>query len=95
MLGFEVSLNWLTGKRPLLGELFGVLEVAERAVEELDGIISWLTYYSYLKVGGGDFGSLINEAVGLVKSELESFLASRVSKRYRVVLNLLAGGVTE
>ncbi|ACB07462.1 AAA family ATPase [Candidatus Korarchaeum cryptofilum] len=194
VLGFEVSLNWLPGKRPLLGELFDVLDEVgertgekviivsdefqrsrgpigaslhgaivhsydfhrdlsfvltgsemgvlygilgdpenplygraylevrtrklsreesldflnrgfeeagvkgsevERAVEELDGIIGWLTYYGYLKVRGGDFDSLINEALELAKSEIESFLASRVSKRYRVVLKLLAEGLTE
>jgi hypothetical protein len=26
VLGFEVSVNWLPEKRPLLGELFGVLD---------------------------------------------------------------------
>jgi AAA+ ATPase superfamily predicted ATPase len=68
----------------------------ERAVEELDGIIGWLTYYGYLKVSGrGDFDSVMNEAVELAKRELESFLARRVSRRYRVVLKLLAEGVTE
>lgn len=68
----------------------------EKVVEELDGIIGWLTYYGYLKVSGkGDFQNILNEAVELAKSELESFLKTRVSKRYRVVLKLLAEGVRE
>jgi DNA-binding HxlR family transcriptional regulator len=37
----------------------------------------------------------MNEAVELAKSELESFLARRVSRRYRAVLKLLSEGVTE
>jgi len=68
----------------------------EKAVEELDGIIGWLTYYGYLKVSGrGNFESVVNEAIELAKNELESFLASRVSRRYRVIMKLLAEDVRE
>jgi AAA+ ATPase superfamily predicted ATPase len=68
----------------------------ERAVEELDGIIGWLAYYGYLRVGGrGDLERVVEEAVELARSELESFLATRVSRRYRLVLKLLAQGVRE
>lgn len=68
----------------------------ERAVEELDGIIGWLTYYGYLRAGGrGDLERVVEEAVELARSELENFLATRVSRRYRLVLKLLAQGVRE
>jgi len=65
-------------------------------VEELDGIIGWLTYYGYLKVSGrGDLEEIKREAVGLAKTELENFLKGRVSSRYRLVLKLLTEGVKE
>jgi len=68
----------------------------EEAVRELDGIIGWLTYYGYLRsrsIGGVE--QVVREAVALAKKELESFLATRVSSRYRAVLKLLAQGVKE
>jgi len=55
-----------------------------------------LTYYGYLRSRGlGDLEYIVREAVVLAKKELESFLATRVSNRYRVVLKLLAKGVKE
>jgi hypothetical protein len=75
VLGFEVSLNWLTGKRPLLGELFGVLEVGERAVEELaaemrrkvrsynSAPITYLLTYVYMKFPSFASNSVIREKV--------------------------------
>jgi AAA+ ATPase superfamily predicted ATPase len=71
-------------------------EEIEDVVRELDGIIGWLTYYGYLRSRGlGDLEYIVREAVVLAKKELESFLATRVSNRYRVVLKLLAKGVKE
>uniref|UniRef100_A0A7C4BBA5 ATP-binding protein n=1 Tax=Thermofilum pendens TaxID=2269 RepID=A0A7C4BBA5_THEPE len=49
-------------------------EKVEAAVEELDGIIGWLTYCGYLRVGErGDLGRVVEEAVELARSEFESF----------------------
>lgn len=71
-------------------------EEVERAAEELDGIIGWLTYYGYLRASGrGDLERVVEEAVQLAKSELENFLATRTSRRYRLALKLLAQGVRE
>ncbi len=65
-------------------------------VDELDGIIGWLTYYGYLRVSGnGDFMEIKRGAVELARIELENFLRGRVSRRYRLVLKLLTEGVKE
>ncbi len=66
----------------------------EEAVDRLDGIIGWLTYYGYSRsTGGRDLDSIISDAIAMAKQELENFLSLRVSRRYRVVLRLLASGV--
>lgn len=71
-------------------------EELERAVEELDGIIGWLAHYGYSKVSGGAMLERISEeAVSLARGELETFLSTRVSRRYRLVLRLLARGFRE
>ncbi|MDW8003404.1 MAG: ATP-binding protein [Thermofilaceae archaeon] len=71
-------------------------EELERVVEELDGIIGWLAYYGYLRLkSAGNLENIVEEAVALAKSELESFLSTRVSGRYRLILKLLAEGVRE
>jgi len=71
-------------------------EEVDRVVEELDGIIGWLTYYGYLRVSGrADFEEVKREAVELARMELENFLRQRVSRRYRLVLKLLTEGVKE
>ncbi|GAB6947555.1 ATP-binding protein [Vulcanisaeta sp. JCM 16161] len=65
-------------------------------VDRLDGVIGWLTYYGYSRsVGGRDLTSIFNDAINLAREELENFLKLRVSRRYRVVLKLLASGVRE
>jgi len=68
----------------------------ERVVDELDGIIGWLTYYGYLRLKGSrGLEEVVAKAVEVAKGELESFLATRFSRRYRLILRLLAQGVTE
>jgi len=70
-------------------------EIAE-AVEVLDGIIGWLTYYGYSKyVGGRSLSEIFSEAVKLARRELENFLETRVSRRYRFVLKMLSRNIRE
>lgn len=71
-------------------------EEVDMVVDELDGIIGWLTYYGYLRIcGRADFKEVKKESVELAKIELENFLSGRVSKRYRLVLKLLTEDVRE
>jgi len=66
----------------------------EDAVNLLDGIIGWLTYYGYSKyIGGKPLDEIMKDAVQLAKSELKNFLRYRVSKRYYIVLKALSKGV--
>jgi len=66
----------------------------EEAVRELDGVVGWLTYYGYERsIGGKDLEEVVREAVALARRELEDFMATRASRRYRAVLRLLASGV--
>jgi AAA+ ATPase superfamily predicted ATPase len=68
----------------------------EKAVDQLNGIIGWLTHYGYLKISGREnFEEIKREAVELAKTELENFLKQRVSQRYRLVLKLLAEDIDE
>ncbi|MEM4514408.1 MAG: ATP-binding protein [Ignisphaera sp.] len=69
----------------------------DEAVDKLDGIIGWLTYYGYSTVfKGRSVGDIWREAIELAKRELENFLEYRVSReRYRKILKLLSSGVRE
>ncbi len=66
--------------------------VLERAVEELDGIPGWLTFFgnSYLS-GKPDLPSIKRKAVGLAMEELKHLLKGR-PKRYGLVLKAVAEG---
>jgi len=67
-----------------------------QAVNLLDGVVGWLTYYGYERaVGGRDVKSIVNEAIKLARQELENFLSTRVSTRYRAILKMLAAGIKE
>jgi hypothetical protein len=46
-------------------------------------------------VGGRDVKSIVNEAIKLTRQELENFLSTRVSTRYRAILKMLAAGIKE
>ncbi|MGB9830944.1 MAG: AAA family ATPase, partial [Fervidicoccus fontis] len=72
-------------------------EELEAAVDKLDGIIGWLTYYGYSRtMQNRDFESIWREAVTMARQELENFLKNRVSaERYRAVLKFLANGERE
>ena len=72
-------------------------EEIEEAVETLDGIVGWLTYYGYSKhIGGESLGEIRRKAVELAREELENFLKQRVSRRrYILVMKALARGVKE
>ena len=94
-LSREESVDFLERGFAELGVEVGRGEL-ERAAEELGGVIGWLTYYGYLRASGrGDLERVVEEAVELARSELENFLATRVSRRYRLALKLLAQGVKE
>lgn len=92
----EESLEFLRRGFSEVGVRVGEDELRE-VVDRLDGVIGWLTYYGYSRsVGGRDLESIIGDAVSLARQELDNFLSLRVSRRYRVVLRLLAsGGVRE
>jgi len=63
----------------------------EEAVDELDGLIGWLTYYGYLRRTYSHKRSLDilkENARLLVMSELERFLSKKRSKRIRYLLIL-------
>ncbi len=78
-----------------LGFRVGDDEIME-AVDRLDGVIGWLTYYGYSRVvGGRSLDDIVADAVELARKELENFLKYRVSRRYRFVLKALAHGVKE
>jgi AAA+ ATPase superfamily predicted ATPase len=71
-------------------------EEVERIVNELDGIIGWLTYYGYKRMTGKEnFEEIKKDAIALAKQELENFIKLMVSKRYKIVLKLLAEEVRE
>jgi len=71
-------------------------DVIERAVDVLDGVVGWLTYfgwsYSY-KVKGLE--EILNEAAMQEAEEIKRFLArSRSERRYRAILKIVAEGKT-
>jgi len=68
----------------------------ENVVSKLNGIIGWLTYYGYLKLKGKtSLDDVLKEAVTLARSELESFLSTRLSKRYKIIMRLLSHDITD
>jgi len=70
------------------------LSEAEEAVDLLDGIIGWLTYYGYSKyIGGKSLDEIMTDAIQLAKNELKNFLKYRVSKRYYIILKALSEGM--
>lgn len=92
-LSREESLEFLSRGFDEAGFRVGREEL-ERVVDELDGIIGWLTYYGYLRLRGrGSLDDIIKESVELAKRELEVFLSTRMSRRYKLVMRLLAEGV--
>ena len=94
-LSREESVRFLRMGFSELGTIVNDAEL-EEAVNRLDGIVGWLTYYGYSRsIGGRDLGSIIEDAVNLARREFEGFLNLRVSRRYRPVLKLLASGVRE
>jgi AAA+ ATPase superfamily predicted ATPase len=71
-------------------------DVIERAVDVLDGVVGWLTYfgwsYSY-KVK--DLEEILNAAAMQEAEEIRRFLArSRSERRYRAILKIVAEGKT-
>ncbi|PUA33855.1 MAG: hypothetical protein B7O98_00070 [Zestosphaera tikiterensis] len=70
-------------------------ENVEEAVNVFDGVIGWLTSYGYyaLRVGHKEaLKRVLDEAVSLVKDEVESFLALRkqARDRYLTILQLIS-----
>jgi len=94
-LSYSEAVDFLTKGFEEAGATVSRGEV-EEAVRELDGIIGWLAYYGYLRSRGmGSVEQVVREAIALAKKELEAFLLTRVSSRYRAVLRALAQGVRE
>ncbi len=64
----------------------------EEAVEALDGIIGWLTYYGWSKVmRSGTLESILDAAARQEAAEISKFLAkSRGEPRYRAILKAVA-----
>lgn len=66
----------------------------EEAVDNLNGIIGWLTYFGYSKwKNGKTLSEIKREAVNLARKELENLIKYRMSRRYPIVLRLLAKGI--
>ncbi len=61
-----------------------------RIVNELDGVIGWLTYigHQYVVEGRQSLDEVLESATALALNELRNFLANR-SPRYRVLLREL------
>ncbi len=89
----EKSLDFLlrgfeqVGMSPPMGEL-------EEAVERLDGIVGWLTYYGYHRMREGHEEALrrtVSEGASLAAREFENFLSTRgiARRRYVEVLKIL------
>jgi len=72
------------------------LSELEEAVNTLDGIIGWLTYYGYSKwTKSRSLEEIRSEAIALARSELLNFIKYRVSRRYPIILRALAQGIKE
>jgi len=70
------------------------LEVIENAVNILDGVVGWLTYFgwSYL-YGAKNLEEILDTAAKQEAEEIRRFLAkSRSEKRYRAILKIVAEG---
>ncbi|AEA12502.1 ATPase [Thermoproteus uzoniensis 768-20] len=67
-------------------------EELERAVDLLDGIIGWLTYYGWARTAGaGGLEEIADTAARQEAAELERFLLkSRAEERYRAILKAVA-----
>ncbi len=71
-------------------------EVIQRVVEEVDGIIEWLTYFGHLYAvkGAADLDSISSSAAELALQEIRNFLLQRRSPRYVTLLKSLIPGET-
>ncbi|MEL9940187.1 MAG: ATP-binding protein [Ignisphaera sp.] len=68
--------------------------IIERAVDELDGIIGWLTlfgYTCYLNPGTcvENIDKILEQAIKIGREELEKFLSTSRSTRYKTLLKIL------
>ncbi|MCS7117899.1 MAG: hypothetical protein NZ957_03835 [Thaumarchaeota archaeon] len=70
-------------------------EVLERAVDSLDGVVGWLTYFGHAAVSEGrlDEGVLervVNEAKRVIEAELAKVFQR--SRHYRLILRAVGAG---
>ncbi len=67
------------------------LRMIEKAVEEIDGIIGWLTYFGHMYAikGTADIDLVTSSAVNLATQELNNYLLQKKSDRYRTLVKLL------
>ncbi len=73
-------------------------EFLEQAVEKLDGVIGWLTFFGHLATIKGATQQTLKEtlwkASALALQELQNFLKTRRSHRYLEILKITAKGAT-
>lgn len=69
-------------------------DLLSKAVEVTDGVIGWLTYFGYACYTNAELcrsklDEVLNMAVEMAKHEVENFLSTRRSPRYRHLLKIL------
>jgi AAA+ ATPase superfamily predicted ATPase len=92
-LSFEESVDFLEkGFREVGVSIPG--QIIENAARAFGGIIGWLTLFGYncymnTNICSENVDKIIKIAVDVAKQEIENFLKSRRSERYRILLKLL------
>jgi len=66
-------------------------QILEKAVDEIDGIIGWLTYFGhvYAVTRVAEIEPIMSAAVNLAVQELNNFILQKKSNRYKILLKLL------
>lgn len=69
-------------------------DLLSKAVEVTDGVIGWLTYFGYTCYTNAEMcrsklDEILNMVIGMAKQEIENFLSTRRSPRYKYLLKIL------
>lgn len=96
-LSYEQSIDFLTkGFREV--NIKPNRKILEKAVEELDGIIGWLSYFGLMALSEGlnekTLNIVLENASKIVINEFYNFIKSRNSKRYLEILKATKNGAT-